>query len=52
VDVPAGVSSGAAVHAALGLAARPGAAGTTIVVLLADTGDRYVSSALMTGSPG
>jgi len=48
----AGVSSGAAVHAALGLAARPGAAGTTIVVLLADTGDRYVSSALMTGSPG
>ena len=48
----AGVSSGAAVHTALGLAARPGAAGTTIVVLLADTGDRYVSSALMTGSPG
>jgi cysteine synthase A len=48
----AGISSGAAAHAALGLAARPGAAGTTIVVLLADTGDRYVSSALMTGSPG
>jgi len=50
--VLAGISSGAAAHAALGLAARPGAAGTTIVVLLADTGDRYVSSALMTGSPG
>ena len=48
----AGISSGAAAHAALGLAARPGAAGKTIVVLLADTGDRYVSSALMTGSPG
>lgn len=48
----AGVSSGAAAHAALGLAARPGAAGQTIVVLLADTGDRYASSALMTGSPG
>jgi cysteine synthase len=48
----AGISSGASAHAALGLAARPGAAGTTIVVLLADTGDRYVSSALMTGSPG
>jgi hypothetical protein len=48
----AGVSSGAAAHAALGLAAHPGAAGTIIVVLLADTGDRYVSSALMTGSPG
>jgi cysteine synthase A len=48
----AGISSGAAAHAALGLAARPGAAGTTIVVLLADTGDRYVSSALMTGSSG
>jgi cysteine synthase len=48
----AGISSGAAAHAALGLAARPGAAGTTIVVLLADTGDRYVSSALMTGASG
>jgi cysteine synthase A len=48
----AGISSGAAAHAALGLAARPDSAGTTIVVLLADTGDRYVSSALMTGSPG
>jgi len=48
----AGGSSGAAIHAALGIAERPGAAGTTIVVLLADTGDRYVSSPLMTGSPG
>jgi len=47
----AGISSGAAAHAALGLAARPGAAGTTIVVLLADTGERYINSPLMTGSP-
>ena len=42
----AGVSSGAAVHAALRLASLPGAAGTMIVVLLADTAERYVSSPL------
>ncbi len=44
----AGVSSGAALHAALSVAARPDAAGKTIVVLLADTGERYVTTTLFT----
>ena len=43
-----GMSSGAAAYAALLLAARPEAEGKTIVVLLADTGERYVTTALMT----
>ena len=42
----AGVSSGAALHAALTLAARPQCAGKLIVVIICDTGERYVSSAL------
>jgi cysteine synthase A len=42
----AGVSSGAALQAALTVAARPNAAGKTLVVLLADTGERYVTTAL------
>jgi cysteine synthase len=42
----AGVSSGAALHAALTLAARPKCAGKLIVVIICDTGERYVSSAL------
>jgi cysteine synthase A len=44
----AGISSGAAAHAALLLAARREAESKTIVVLLADTGERYVTTALMT----
>ncbi len=42
----AGVSSGAALHAALEFAKRVDAAGATIVVLLADGADRYISSKL------
>ncbi|MFJ8581067.1 cysteine synthase A [Micromonospora sp. NPDC093277] len=42
----AGVSSGAAVHAALRVAARPGHAGRTVVVVLPDTGERYLTTPL------
>jgi cysteine synthase A len=42
----AGVSSGAAMHAALGIAAQKENAEKIIVVILADTGERYVTTSL------
>ena len=41
-----GISSGAALWAAIEISKRPGSEGKTIVVLLPDTGDRYLSTPL------
>jgi cysteine synthase A len=42
----AGASSGAALHAAIEVASRPAMRGRSIVVLLADTGERYITTTL------
>ncbi|HIH03260.1 MAG TPA: hypothetical protein HA263_05230 [Methanoregulaceae archaeon] len=47
----AGASSGAALEAVLQIAARPDSAGKTIVVILPDTDERYLSTGLYGTDP-
>ena len=47
--IPCGISAGAAVTAALEVAARPGMEAKNIVVIIPDFAERYLSTALFEG---
>ena len=47
--IPAGISSGATIWAALQVAARPESKGKMIVVIVASSAERYLSTALVEG---
>lgn len=47
--VPGGISSGAAIAAALEISARPGSEGKNIVVIIPSFAERYLSTALFEG---
>ena len=48
--IVAGVSSGASVHSSLTIAARLDWAGRTVVTVICDTGERYITTALFDGT--